>query len=479
MTTVVIFFKCLLIELEDRVKKGEQIASTDGTEIELWRLSETYLKIHKRRKLKTVVYDDNFFEKVIIDYDNKVIADTRSKERIYEAKKYFSMVLNKNKSTSELLGWKEIIEKAVITTFEVSDKVQATQIFAFQNDRGKDLSNLEKLKAFLMYQIYMNSEDENERDAIGFIENEFSEIYKQTERINKLDEDQVLSHHNTAFIKGWDSPIDNIKKELRRESDKVQWIKDFCANLKNSFLNVEEIEKNASNDSFIGDILILDASNSWPLLLKIYHFHKNEIDKFEPFFRLMEITLFKMTFSYGDYRTNNFHSFAKEYNGNSDELKSSLEYCSKNGFKDYWNFDENFKSCLEGNYHYWSITRYLLWKYENYLREKSKDIRPMHSNEYLNDFGNKKWDNTIEHITPQKPDEVVYSEAFKNDYVNNLGNLVLMTLGKNAQLNNSMPIDKCERFLTSTLISQKRVGDTIKQEKKWEEDQILNRKKNH
>ncbi len=203
---------------------------------------------------------------------------------------------------------------------------------------------------------------------------------------------------------------------------------------------------------------------------------KYEIDKFEQFFRFMEITLFKMAFSYGDYRTNHFHSYAKEYNGNSEELKSRLEYSSKNGFKDYWNFEDNFKSCLEGNYHYWAITRYLLWKYENQLREKSKDIRPMYAYEYLNEFGSKKWDNTIEHITPQNPEKVVYAESFKNDYMNNLGNLVLMTLGKNAQLNNDMPIDKCERFLTSTLISQKRVGDVITQENKWKEEQIINRK---
>lgn len=52
-----------------------------------------------------------------------------------------------------------------------------------------------------------------------------------------------------------------------------------------------------------------------------------------------------------------------------------------------------------------------------------------------------------------------------------------MTMGKNSQLNNNSPINKMERLSSSTLISQKQVGDEIRQINKWDKDQIENRQK--
>jgi hypothetical protein len=478
LTTIVIFFSCLLKTLNERKSNGEEFLDKDGEPIDFKRVEENFLQFGKRRKFKTVEYDDNYFENLIIKHNQEIIANTDSKHKINGSYSYFLKVMS-NESSQEILRWKEIIEDAVITTFEVSDKVQATQIFGFQNDRGKDLTNLEKLKAFLMYQVYLNSDDSNSVDAIKYVEREFSEIYEMTERIEKLDEDQVLNHYSIGFLKGWESPLENIKRELADSTDKEHWIKDFCTKLKNTFANVERIEKRANENSFVGDVLILDAYNSWAMLLKIYHFHSkqneaNEIDKYENVFRLMEITLFKLNYSFGDYRTNDFHTYAKQYTGNIEELKQKLVEATKSGFKWYWAFNDNFTNYLKGKNHYNATTRYLLWKYENYLRKIGK-VAPMPASEYLNKIGAKNLDNTLEHITPQNPDYTNYSEEFVGSCLNNLGNLVLMTLGKNAQLNNANPIDKAEGFRNSTLLSQKEVGDKIKVSGKWNDDEINER----
>jgi hypothetical protein len=103
------------------------------------------------------------------------------------------------------------------------------------------------------------------------------------------------------------------------------------------------------NNSIIGDLLLLDAYNSWPLIIKIYYFHYDNncligIKPFEDIFRLMEITLFKMIYSYGDYRTNSFHSFSKEYSGNIEELRNKLVNTAKTGFQPYWQFEKNFSN---------------------------------------------------------------------------------------------------------------------------------------
>jgi uncharacterized protein with ParB-like and HNH nuclease domain len=214
LTTIIIFFSCLLSILEEREKNEGKIIDSDGVTVDLWRIEEHYLKIKNRRKFLTVSYDDNFFENLIINGPDKItdnITDTTSKKRIKDAWKYLHESLT-NESTIKILHWKTIIEDAVITTFEVADKIRATQIFAFQNDRGKDLTELEKLKAYLMYQVYLDSTDQYPINAIKYVENEFSDIYKQIERITTLDEDQILGHYNTAFVKGWLQPLDNIKK---------------------------------------------------------------------------------------------------------------------------------------------------------------------------------------------------------------------------------------------------------------------------
>lgn len=474
LTSIVIFFSCLISELQNRESKGEKLFDSFDNPIELWRVKEIYLQIGKRRKFKTVEYDDNYFENLVVYSNTEIVADTDSKHRINDAWLYFNELMPKE-NTQELIKWKKTIEEAIITTFEVSDKVQATQIFAFQNDRGKDLTNLEKLKAYLMYQVYLNAEEPNPIDAIKYVENEFSDIYKQTERIEKLNEDQVLGHYSTGFLKGWETPIENIKRELNDSNDKEQWIKDFCTSLKNTFINVEKIEKLSNGNSVIGDVLILDAYNSWPLLLKIFHFHGfSDISDLEKSIRLMEIILFKMEYSYGDYRTNEFHSYSKHYKGNYAELKEKLLNTSKSGFKWYWQFNNNFIGYLNDTNHYRKATRYLLWKYENHLRNIHK-VAPMPVSEFLNKFEARNLDNTLEHVTPVNPEFTVYSDDFRNQFLNNIGNLVLMTLGKNAQLNNNSPMDKSEGFLNSTLLSQKEIGDLIKTRGKWEESEIKER----
>ena len=100
------------------------------------------------------------------------------------------------KSTAELIRWMELVASAVVTTFEVRSKEQATQIFAFQNDRGKDLTNLEKLKAYLMHVVYVQSSLGIQRESIKDVEDKFSDIYRLTESIKSLNEDDVLRPFN-------------------------------------------------------------------------------------------------------------------------------------------------------------------------------------------------------------------------------------------------------------------------------------------
>lgn len=90
-----------------------------------------------------------------------------------------------------------------------SAKLTATQIFAFQNDRGLGLTTLEKLKAFLMHQIYRNNTT-NVISNIHSIEAKFASIYNYIEKL-ETKEDTVLGYHCSAFLSSYDSPLDAIR----------------------------------------------------------------------------------------------------------------------------------------------------------------------------------------------------------------------------------------------------------------------------
>jgi len=141
LTSIVIFFSCMIKVLQEREQNGEKLIDYDGEPIELWRLIEVFLISGKRRKFKTVDYDDNYFENLIINHHQENIANTDSKKKIKAAYDYFIKVMTEE-ATGELVRWKKIVENAVITKFEIRDKIQATEIYGFQNNRGKGLTNL-------------------------------------------------------------------------------------------------------------------------------------------------------------------------------------------------------------------------------------------------------------------------------------------------------------------------------------------------
>ncbi len=188
------------------------------------------------QKFQTVDYDNNYFLNIIIE-NRPDKTDTKSRRRILEAVNYFQKEIAKVDITT-VLHWKYLVENAKITTDTVEDKAEATQIFTFQNDRGKELTTLEKLKAYLMLQIYLSCKTTgtDPNAAIGFIEKEFESIYKSLEKIEIADENQILSYHTTAFVALSGTALERIKNVYSKqdEANQQKWIKDFAVSLKQS-----------------------------------------------------------------------------------------------------------------------------------------------------------------------------------------------------------------------------------------------------
>lgn len=462
----------MIKELEKRENVNGAIIDLDNDKLEIWRLREKYIKQRKKFKFETVPYDNVFFEHFILEAnEDPITSDTSSSMRIKNAQEYIYEKL-KSLDLLTILQWKKIIENSKITTFEVSDKIQATQIFAFQNDRGKDLTTLEKIKAFLMHKLYALFDGDDAEGLIKNVESIFADIYKQSERI-KLTEDQVLGHYSTAFLSGWDSPFKNVKDELQKQKDKEKWIQSFIKNLKEAFINVELIERQSEKNSAIADLLILDAQKTMPLLLKLYHFHKSDDSKIEDLSRLVEQIVFRLTYKMADYRTDKLPTIAKHYQGDSVKLSGDLNYYIKNGFQPWWSFSRNSLDYFHQAYHYTKNIKYILWKYENNLRQNNR-VRLLSPIEFKNKFGSKRLENTTDHITPITPNFTIYTQGFITEYLNNIGNLTLMVWGDNSEKKNNSPVENIELF-DSDFYSHKEIRDVLIDRQIWGEQEIKER----
>ncbi len=219
----------------------------------------------------------------------------------------------------------------------------ATQVFAFQNDRGKKLSNLEIIKAYFMLQIYLSSSSSESIDEnIRYLEDELSKIYKQIVRID-INEDEVLNYYWRATSgKGYYSGevIKGIKDQISLMSDaKTKWIKEFVSGLSQAFHAVEKVEQ--SNDPYLPDLLFLNnMAIAYPFILKAYKLKVSE----RTLLRLVHL-LENLTFRYLlrggraeiearlNYHLVNYNS-ADEMEQNIDDIIFNLR---NNGYWSYWN----------------------------------------------------------------------------------------------------------------------------------------------
>ena len=135
-----------------------------------------YIKNGGNIKLRPVEYDRACFDAIIVDNKDKFELNTPSQKNIFEAKDFFTRKLS-NLSTQKILDIFEKIEYTELTTIELTSKKDAALMFELQNNRGKDLTNMEKLKSYFMYQMYVYSNDGETDVNIENISDIFKDIY--------------------------------------------------------------------------------------------------------------------------------------------------------------------------------------------------------------------------------------------------------------------------------------------------------------
>jgi uncharacterized protein with ParB-like and HNH nuclease domain len=477
LTTCVILLSVIRHEISIRKNSGEKI------DFDIDDIKHYYLKDTRKhtQKFCTVKNDNNFFLSEIIEYDenHKQEANTVSRKNIRSAKKIFFDVITKKK-TDEIIKWATLLQNASITVHTVSNKIKAAQIFAYQNDRGKKLTNLEIIKAYLILNILLSGQNSDKiNQDIAFIENDFSNIYLEVVRI-KLHEDEVLNYYwRSISEKGFysDEVVKGVKEIIqeKRKSSVVNisdWIKTFISGLSQAFQTIEKLEN--STDFDMTNINYLNNfALSYPFLIKAYAMKAN-IKEIERFAKLFENLTFRYLIRGGraelESRLNYYLINLENISEQIEEIKNAILYESWWG---YWSDNEMKKHLQSGWFYGNRVDNYLLWRYELFISSKDYPVSPKVS--YKDFISNE----SIEHIAPQTPTDGkpvangygIYDDKknpekgiVSGEWMNSIGNLMLISQKHNSSIGNEPFSTKLKSYGEDNLLNQQKeikdfVGD--------------------
>ena len=487
ITTIIIFMKVLLDVLEARM--GVDTFEEHGLDL----IRETYVRIRNRSKLQAISPDNDFFQSYILGDDSgRNHIETPSQRRLLKAKDYFYQVLH-NRSTETLLNLKsKLDEHTKVLTYSVKDAAEATLIFETTNDRGKSLTNLEKIKSFLMYKTYLSA-DENTEHYLTTIQQRFSDIFRESELFEgKLNEDTVLQYHCIAFEKWSDKehyqqPVSYVRSILNRmisqgkKQEALDFIDRFSRELKESFRMMREI-LNGKSKSYRDLVCLERLGNFYPLLLKSYKFDVT-VDKvkFETACKFLEILSFRV-FAIQQNRSNTgqarLYTMTRDFSGKYDSLYIKLIDMIENlSPKKYFRENLHHSQLYE-----WMTSRdlcYMMWKYENHLRTTEQPVcSNMSEDEYKATTGKTKL--TVEHIASQTPNSIVKAadilpkldDQFIENNLHRLGNLTFDPASANASKGNQDIEVKNSKYFTKAPYKTQNELESFLTDVKWTVESI-------
>lgn len=439
ITTITIFIRALMDVLKNR----------KDTKIDIEDIEKTYFKNRGNIKLRPVEYDRACYDSIIVDGNNAYKTSTVSQRRMANAKKYFYKYLSNIKDTQLLEKYLEVVENAEINCIELEGKKEAALMFELENNRGKDLTNLEKLKSYFMYQMHVSSKEDETDSNIEGIADIFREIYLIVNDL-KINEDSLLIYHCNAYVNGYDyRTIDNIKEKLKVSKDKVRFIKDFVRDLYTSFANMKKIE-NSNNKHLKQMEKLTIPAFVYPFLIKGMKYLDENSSDMNNLYDVMEKITFreKLINSRADIKSR-LNPILKSFKGDVKLLREEVDKTLNEAW--YWS-DDRVEEFLEGYMCGNGVLKYLLYNYENYIQTKG----------YL--LGNIEIkDDEIEHISPQTPiigggyevdENGKYSYEFEEDYLNCLGNLVIISKSHNCSIGNCKFEKKLNTYMKNPILRQ-------------------------
>jgi hypothetical protein len=352
-------------------------------------------------------------------------------------------------------------------------------MFIFQNNRGKRPSNLEIVKAQFMYNVHLYGND-NKDALIDEIKNRFEKIYKSISSIEyRINEDDVLLYTlRVHFNSLWETnALDKINKNLAGESP-IDFIKSFTRSLSISFEHLSDFFGKHERENFsIHSLITLGGiAIALPFVIKAYRYGIFINDIGTLCSSLEKLVLrHRLIGTRADITSRINDVFERFTESNKDILPiiERIEWMkiTTEWWWAYWS-DEKLKESLQGGINH-SVAKYLLWKYEVHLEQQGK-----------NGYSPTRFDRIVspelEHIAPTTEPTIKphgyddYNEEFMNQYLNCLGNYLLLSKSHNCAVGNIPFADKIATYTHNE--QQREIRKLVPENEVWTKELIQNRK---
>ena len=443
MTTIIIFLSAIFSRLKE-------IRPLTEEEEEIY---EDIIKRNSTYRFETVDYDKQLFKDYVITQNkkDKNNLETVSAKRIVNTFDFFISQL-KNKNETYLTRMLDTIQNASCTTHPVKDESEAIQMFIFQNNRGKKPSNLEIIKAQFMFNVHLHGDEEKEA-LIEEIKNRFEKIYKSISSIEyKIDEDDILVYTLRVYFNSlWESnAIDKINS-LLSEANPIPFIISFTESLAKSFeyLTVFFGKDERENIEIHSLITLGGIGIAIPFIIKAYAFGLS-IEQINQLCNKLESVVLRhrLIGTRADI-ISRINGVYKEFiieNSNISPIIDRINWLkvTQDWWWSYWN-DTELERALQGRINH-TTAKYLLWKYENHLESQGKSG-------YMPTRFDKIENPELEHIAPQteNPESGYdkYDEEFIDQYINCLGNYLLLSKSHNCSVGNNPFSEKRDSYTHS------------------------------
>lgn len=497
-TSLVILLNC--------ISKGlSTINNADAKEIAK-NITKNYIKEKGRQgntiyKLELDSDNNEYFRDHIIEGKMGVEQKIKSHINLQDAQKQFQDYLNNYKTENEeeyfnFLSdlFDKITTSLIFTKYEVEDDAEVGVIFEVMNDRGKPLSELEKVKNFLIYLTRRISSDQESDQLVNKINNSWKTILENLSLAGMSKNDDEDRFLRLNYIINFYSDLKTINKDTKKISINSQ-LADIHKQLKEYFKVFEkenqyekcyaEIEEYVSSltsmssklrdilyptnnnafsdiDSIIKGDLTVECSkigrlniqsNILVLIVSAYERFISEPEKLFNLIKASEILAFRLYYLWG-YMSSKAQT--KIYKLACDIYNERIDYNSILNLiykllEDYAP-EESIENKLSDsliNYYDWKGLRYFLYEYEIYKCFKEINSYPEITWSHLSSMRKQE---TIEHILPQT---IINDSGKKIEYwtqrfnnlehsknLNRLGNLTLSEVCNKIISNNGFDLKK-------------------------------------
>ncbi|MBR6067932.1 MAG: DUF262 domain-containing protein [Bacteroidales bacterium] len=421
-----------------------------------------YIKKGSQYSLKPLDRDVLLFQQ-LLDGNTHATPQNKSQRFMIEAVEEMKFQIDNIQNPEQFL---DAIGNLEIMEFIENSEGDAIRIFQTVNDRGKSLSNMEKIKSLLIY--FSNKYlDKKYDDYINAVFSDIFELYDSIkynggDRIGinlikrqNFTEDNILSYHYVTYFSDNYEPsaeyvLKTIKQrltDLRKENDfkdaMAKFINKYIESLKSFFTNLNTIiSKVGSETKYYKLFVILNLSATlYPLIVKLQEKGVLEKDlvgsKFmgKRFFDLVELIDVRVYKTRGTDPKADIVKFVSSINDRSDiEIQNWLLW-----FNSKWMSKEQFNASLSVNIYPNAALPFIFVDYCESIRNNKYSLQELQKIVATIP--------TIEHILAQTPDFKPESLGFDDmedfvSYEHRLGNLSLLEKSLNSIVQKKVPILK-------------------------------------